>query len=190
MNVYETCPTFITPRFTLRLVRREDAPGLLRVYSDPAAQPCFNADNCTSDFRFATLREMEDCIGMWLWSYEHGDFVRWTVLQGDDPVGTVEMFKRDEGRDGLGEGLLRIDLISRLEQSDVIDELLRAILPEMHELFGCARILTKALPVMARRRLALVLHGFFPSKDPLVGQGGVEYVGYWGRRYVPGEGRI
>ena len=34
MNVYESCPTFITPRFTLRLIRREDAPGLLPVYSD------------------------------------------------------------------------------------------------------------------------------------------------------------
>lgn len=184
MNVYRDCPTFVTPRFTLRLVRMEDAPALLRVYSDKLAQPCFNADNCTSDFRYASLAEMEDCIRMWLWNYENGCFVRWTILRLDVPVGTVEMFRRDAGKDGQGEGVLRIDLLSKFEQSDVIDEILRTILPEMHELFGCARILTKALPLMAKRRLALVLHGFFPSKEPLRGENGVKYGCYWGRRHV------
>lgn len=179
MNVYETCPVFTTPRFSLRLVRMEDAPALLQVYSDPVAQPCFNADNCTSDFRYATLGEMEDCIRMWLWSYRNHDFVRWTVLQGDRPVGTVEMFRRDGGWDDKGEGVLRIDLLSRYEFSDVFDELLRAILPPMHEIFGCARILTKAMPLLQRRRLALVLHGFVPAKGPLIGANGVEYSHYW-----------
>lgn len=184
MNVYETCPLFITPRFNLRLVRREDAPGLLKVYSDKVAQSYFNSDNCTSDFRFATLREMQQCIDMWLWSYEQGDFVRWTVLdQRKRPVGTVEMFRRSDGRDGKGEGVLRIDLMSMYEFPDVFDEILRTILPEMHELFGCERILTKALPVMARRRLALVLHGFFPAKEPLLGDDGIEYGNYWARRH-------
>ena len=49
-NVYESCPTFLTDRFRLRLVQRSDAAGLLRVYSDPVAQLYFNADNCHSDF--------------------------------------------------------------------------------------------------------------------------------------------
>ena len=184
MNVYQSCPTFITPRFTLRLVRPEDAPGLLAVYSDPAAQPLFNADNCTSDFRYATLKEMTDCIDMWLWSYAHGDFVRWTILRGHLPIGTVEMFRRDDGEDGMGRGVLRIDMASRYETADVHEELLRAILPEMHELFGCQRILTKSLPAMHRRRLALVLHGFVPCKTPLIGDNGVEYGNYWARRHT------
>lgn len=183
MNVYESCPVFITPRFKLRLVRKEDAPGLLQVYSDKTAQACFNSDNCTSDFRYATLKEMESCIDMWLWSYAHGHFVRWTILCDERPVGTVEMFRRDDGKDGKGEGVLRIDVKSMYEFSDVFDEILRTILPEMHELFGCERILTKALPLMARRRLALVLHGFIPSKTPLIGHGGVEYGCYWARRH-------
>lgn len=184
MNVYRSCPTFITPRFNLRLVCMEDAPYLLRVYSDKLAQPCFNSDNCHSDFRYNSLADMKDCIRMWLWSYENGYFVRWTILRLDIPVGTVEMFRRDGGKDGLGEGVLRIDLLSKYEQSDVIDEILRTILPEMHELFGCARILTKALPLMSKRRLALILHGFFPSKEPLIGENGVEYGCYWGRRHA------
>lgn len=183
-SIYHTCPVFTTPRFTLRLVRMEDAPGLLRVYSDAAAQRCFNADNCTSDFRYSTLQEMESCLRMWLWSYKNGDFVRWTILRLDVPIGTVEMFRRDAGRDGLGEGVLRIDLLSRFEQPDVLDELLGALLPEMHERFRCAHILTKALPLMSKRRLALVLHGFFPSKAPLIGENGVEYGGYWGHRHA------
>ena len=55
MNVYQSCPFFVTPQFTLRLVRRSDAPGLLKVYSDKQAQHYFNSDNCTSDFRYSTL---------------------------------------------------------------------------------------------------------------------------------------
>ena len=184
MNVYRDCPTFVTPRFTLRLVRMEDAPALLRVYSDKLAQPCFNADNCTSDFRYASLAEMEDCIRMWLWNYENGCFVRWTILRLDVPVGTVEMFRRDAGKDGQGEGVLRIDVSRQFEFTDVFDELLHVLLPALHEHFGCARILTKAMPHMMQRRLALVLHGFFPSKAPLRGDDGIEYGNYWGHRYV------
>lgn len=184
MNVYKECPTFTTPRFTLRLVRMEDAPALLRVYSDKQAQSCFNADNCTSDFRYATLAEMEDCIRMWRWSYDNGCFVRWSILRLDNPIGTVEMFRRDAGEDGLGEGVLRIDVGSQHEYTDVFDELLQALLPALHEQFGCARILTKAMPAMMRRRLALVLHGFVPSKRPLIGENGVEYGNYWGHRHV------
>lgn len=186
ISVYESCPTFITQRFYLRLVCKEDAPGLLKVYRDRQAQHYFNSDNCTSDFRFSTLREMEQCIDMWLWSYRQGHFVRWTILDGQKPVGTVEMFRRSDGKDGLGEGVLRIDVMSMYEFSDVFDELLHTMLPALHEHFGCARILTKALPYMERRRLALVLHGFFPSKEPLVGHDGIEYGHYWGHRHVPG----
>lgn len=181
MNVYETCPVFTTPHFTLRLVRREDAAGLLRVYSDPKAQSCFNADNCTSDFRYTALPEMQSCVDMWVWSYARGDFVRWTILEGDVPVGTVEMFRRSD--DGHGTGLLRLDLHSRLESANVIAELLGALLPAMHELFQCERILTKALPTMEQRRLALVLHGFVQCPQPLISEGGVEFPHYWARRH-------
>lgn len=183
-NVYHSCPVFISQRFNLRLVRMEDAPGLLKVYSDKQAQHYFNADNCHSDFRFATLKEMEDCVRTWLWAYENEEYVRWTILKENKPVGTVEMFRRDGGKDGLGEGVLRIDVSRQYEFTDVFDELLHTMLPALHEHFGCARILTKALPHMMQRRLALVLHGFFPSKDPLIGENGVEYGHYWGHRYV------
>ena len=184
MSVYQSCPFFVTQGFTLRLVRREDAPGLLKVSSDKQAQHYFNCDNCQSDFRYATLKEMEQCIDFWLASYARGDFVRWTIL--DDrkrPVGTVEMFRRDDGADGKGEGILRMDVISRLEFTDVFEQLLLSLLPALHELFHCERILTKALPHMMQRRVALVLLGFVPCKQPLRGQGGIELPHYWAHRH-------
>lgn len=184
MNVYESCPVLTSPHDTLRLVTLADAPGLLTVYSDPDAQSCFNADNCTSDFCYTTLQQMEDCIHMWLWSYAHGYFVRWTILEGETPVGTVEMFRRDDA-DG-GTGVLRLDLHSRLENAAALNELLSAILPDMHRLFGCECILTKAAPEMAQRRTALMQQGFTRHPLPLIGEDGTAYLHYWAHRHKLG----
>lgn len=177
MNVYERCPEIATPRFVLRLIRPEDVYGLLAVYSDPAAQKCFNADNCTSDFCYTTLQQMEECMNMWLWSYAHGYFVRWTILEEDVPVGTVEMFRRDD-EDG-GTGVLRLDLHSRLETSYALSELLTALLPQLHRLFGCACVLTKSTPEMEPRCQVLQQLGFVPRKEPLIGHSGAQLPHYW-----------
>ena len=182
MNVYQSCPVFLTQRFTLRLVRPSDAPGLLRVYSDRQAQAYFNADNCTSDFRYSTLAEMEDCVNMWVTAYELGWFVRWVILERGKPVGTVEMFRRDEGDDGRGCGVLRIDLRSDREFEDVYEELLRVMFPALFEHFGVGAVLTKAPSFARQRQEALREHGFVPWDQPLVGHNGVAYGDYWIRR--------
>ncbi|MBQ7849331.1 MAG: N-acetyltransferase [Clostridia bacterium] len=181
MNVYESCPNLSTRRFTLRLVREEDAPGLLAVYSDRDAQPFFNADNCTSDFCYTTLPQMQECMKMWLWSYAQGYFVRWTILEEGVPVGTVEMFRRDDGEDGRGCGVLRVDVLSRLEAEDVFAELLGTLLQPMHELFGCAAVLTKAAGPAKARRQALADCGFVPA-EPLTGHDGRLLGDYWVHR--------
>ena len=185
MNVFKSCPVFLTPRFTLRLVRQEDAEGLLAVYSDPFIHQYINADNCTSDFRYTTLEEMRQCIDMWLRAYQRQEYVRWTIFSGRRIIGTVEMFRRDDGENGEGLGILRIDVTSLYESSDVHEELLRGLLPTLHELFRCQRILAKAHPGMMRRRLAMVVHGFIPYRQPLIGDNGVEYGDYWVRRHTP-----
>ena len=181
MNIYKSCPSFYTDFFTVRLIRAEDAPGLLKVYSDKSAQPYFNADNCTSDFRYTTLQEMQECVNMWLWSYEHGYFVRWCILFGGKPVGTAEMFRRDDGEDGKGCGVLRIDLMNRFEFTDVLEELLEAMLQPMHELFGCAEVLTKAPWFADQRKAALRKHGFVPAR-PQAGKNGAVFDDYWSHR--------
>ena len=181
MDVYETCPVFATPRFTLRLIRKEDAGGLLRVYRDREARPRINADNCTSCFCFETLREMEECVNMWMLAYRERWFVRWTILESDKPVGTVEMFRRDDGSDGRGRGVLRIDVHSLYEFSDVFDELLETMLPQLHAFFDCAEILTKAFPSALRRQESLRAQGFTPT-EPLIGHDGTVYGDYWTHR--------
>ena len=182
MNVYESCPTFTTGHLTIRPVRREDAAGLLKVYSDPRAQALFNADNCTSNFCYTRLPEMVECLNMWIWSYEHGYFVRWTILHEDTPVGTVEMFHRDDGEDGRGRGVLRIDLSSRYEYGKAIDEVLDGILPAMHELFGCAQVLTKTFAASPARTGALRRHGFVPAPGAVRLHDGTFAGDYWVHR--------
>ena len=54
-----------TESFLLRQVKREDAPQLLRCYSDPAAVALMNDDNCIGGFLFKTLDEMEQAIHFW-----------------------------------------------------------------------------------------------------------------------------
>lgn len=182
MNVYEACPTFTTEHLHLRLVRQEDAAGLLQVYSDPKAQPFFNADNCTNDFCYRMLYEMKDCIDMWLWAYRNGYFVRWTILHDTAPVGTVEMFRRDFGDGGEGRGVLRIDLHSRYERGKVFDELLPALLPTMHSAFGCGQVLTKAFPQSGERLAALGRHGFVPAPGAITYYDGTVLPDYWVHR--------
>lgn len=179
MNIYESCPTFIGPRLTLRPVREEDAPGLLAVYSDEKAQPFFNADNCTSNFCYTTIQEMLECIAMWKWSYEHGWFVRWTVCAGPMPIGTVELFRRPSQDAYDGCALLRLDLSSRFELEEVIFEILDMLLPEALSLFGCDFMATKVPRTASERMLALARKGFRPCDEPLIGHDGTMYGDYW-----------
>lgn len=184
ISVYDSCPTFFSPKYEYRLVRREDTSGLLKVYSDTQAQNYFNSDNCTSDFRFTTLQEMAQCVDMWLDAYAKRQFVRWVILHKGKPIGTVEMFRRGIGEDGLAEGILRIDVGRQYEFADVFHEILSTMLTPLHELFGCQRILTKAMPYMLQRKLAFVLHGFIIRRRPLKGADGIAYTDYWSHRHT------
>ena len=80
MNVYEKCPVLESENFLLRKVCLEDSDDLLKVYSDEKAVPFFNGDNCHGDdFYYTTIERMQEAVKFWLWSYDNGYFVRWSV---------------------------------------------------------------------------------------------------------------
>lgn len=183
MDVYDVCPVLKSEHFMLRLVEQEDAPGLLKVYSDEKAVPLFNGDNCNGDdFHYTTMERMEQAIDFWRKSYyEWKCFVRWTILAGDEIIGTVELFHRVAEDVFNHHGLLRLDLRSDYETVDVITELLELLHRHAYELFDCPILATKAPGYAAARREALTGCGYILSASGIIGHDGTEYGDYWVR---------
>lgn len=166
---YIKCPVLESKHFTLRLVEKDDAEDLLACYSDTKSQEIFDATNCTSDFRYKTLDEMNRCIDFFLSNYNNHGFVRFTILDKDieRAVGTVEMFNATGHlTEGNGLGILRIDLASLYEKQQYIEELLALCLTPFYELFGVGIIVTKAVPIAGERIIALNTAGFKPYEWP------------------------
>lgn len=187
MNVYEHCPEVLGDRFLLRLVEREDCGDLLKVYSDMAAVPLFNSDNCHGDdFCYPTFERMKQAIDFWLWSYEQRFFVRWSIVDREAgcAIGTIELFHRDSEDSYNGCAVLRLDLRSDYEGEAEIADILCLVVPRTYEWFSTDRIITKAKPMACARIEALKQMGFVPSDAPLVGHDGTKYGDYWGRASV------
>ena len=183
MNVYENCPVLSSPRLTLRLVEKEDAPALLKVYSDGRAVPLFNSDNCNGDtFHYTTLQRMEQAIDFWLRSYrEWRCFVRWTILAQGEAIGTVELFHRQAEDAFNHHGLLRIDLRPDYEKESILRELLDLLHSHAYQLFDCGILATKAPAFAAERIAALTGCGYIRSANCIIGHDGTEYGDYWVR---------
>lgn len=175
MNIYETCPVLENERFLLRLVREEDCADLLKVYSDTAAVPLFNSDNCNGDdFHYATMERMMQGMGFWIWSYENGWFVRWSILdkQENCAIGTVELC-------GAERGILRVDLRSDYECQDMLEQIFAMVAAPAFEWLGCKELITKAKPIAAQRIRVLTQLGFVPMEEPLTGHDGTKYGDYF-----------
>jgi len=181
LDVYLQCPTIKSANHTLRLAKVEDAPGLLKVYSDERNLPYFNSDNCHGDnFHYTTLEKMRQVIQWWNEVYDQQGFVRWTILnEADEPVGTVELFHRDAADAYTDCGLLRLDLCRECEKLAVISDILTALVPQTFSMFDCSIIATKIPPYAEERAAAFREHGFRPSDAPLVNPEGTEYWHYW-----------
>jgi len=161
---YKNCPVYETEHFTLRLVADADADDLFACYSDPKAWDIFNADRCTSDFRYTTKEQMAQCLRDWLYCYEHGYFIRFAVVDkaAGKAVGTVEMFDDSSFIDGKSGGVLRIDLASPYETTGCIAELLATANEHFFALFNVEIMLTKVIPAATERRAALPATGYAP----------------------------
>ena len=182
MNIYETCPVVEHDRFLLRPVTEQDCGDLLKVYSDPAAVPLFNSDNCHGDdFHYATFERMLQAIQFWTWSYDHGYFVRWSIVDKmeDSAIGTIELCSRVSQDSYNGCGILRLDLRSDYETEADIFAILSLVVPSAYGWIGCDRLITKAKPIARERIGALERMGFAASREPLVGEDGTEYGDYY-----------
>ncbi|MBO4456341.1 MAG: N-acetyltransferase [Butyrivibrio sp.] len=182
-EVYEKCPIFENNRYMLRFVTREDASDLLDVYSDKLALPFFNSDNCDGDnFYYPTLDRMEKAIDFWISSYEKKWFVRWSIIDKKigKAIGTIELFNRVADDDFNGVGVLRLDVGSCSEKSNVLEEIVSLIIEPAYDLFDCSVIITKA-PIYAVERIeALKKCGFEKSDSFLLGKDDkYPYNGYW-----------
>lgn len=163
MEVYKKCPEYRSKLITLRKTVTEDAEELLKCYSDENAVPLFNSDNCHGDdFHYTTIERMRQAINFWDFSYDNGYFVRWTViLKGtSDKIGTVEMFHRIAEDEFNHFGVLRIDLQSKFENQQIIDEILEIANENFYREFDVEAILTKAVPSAVERIASLRENGF------------------------------
>ena len=127
VNPYDECPVLETESFELRLVEKSDAADLLVCYSDEKAWEIFNADYCTSDFRYTARKQMEECIDFWLEAYAVKGFVRFSILdkKSEKAVGTAEMFGSLNIEKTEDYGVLRIDIASGYETEGYLAELIK-----------------------------------------------------------------
>lgn len=182
MNIYEHCPEILSQRFLLRFVSEADCGDLLQVYGDPAAVPLFNSDNCHGDnFHYQTAERMTRAIQFWRWSYDHGYFVRWSIIDQRTgcAVGTIELCYRVSEDSYNDSGILRLDLRSDYENEADIFLILSMIVPSAFQWIGCKHLITKAKPIAEARIKVLTQMGFTAAKEPLIGHDGTAYGDYY-----------
>ncbi|WP_330558172.1 DUF3795 domain-containing protein [Acutalibacter sp. 1XD8-33] len=149
MNPENSCQDYRyeTEHFLLRQVKKEDAPELLRCYSDPAAVALMNDDNCVGGFLFRSLEEMETAIHFW--NNDVFQYARPAVIdkRTGEAVGTLEIF-------GGETGVLRVDLRSEYERPKVLRELYSLAMERFPRDFPMGSMVTKApLSAPARREV-------------------------------------
>ncbi len=176
-NVYKICPQFENERFLLRLISQDDCNDLLKVYSDKQSVPFFNSDNCNGDdFYYTTMERMKQAIEFWIFSYDNGYFVRWTIVDKkmNEAIGTIELFHRDSEDYFNNCGLLRLDLRSDYETESEIENILSLIIMPTYDLFYCDKIVTKAVPKAEERIASLKkLNFILPNEQMLSADGTV-----------------
>ena len=179
MNIYENTPQYESKHFLLRKVRLTDAGDLLRCYSDPEAVGRMNADNCTNNFHFTTLSDMEACIRFWLDEVSKGYYLRFALVDKAEgrAFGTTEIFNKGDLGPLPQVGLLRLDLAARYETEDVLRELFSLTHEHFYGLLELQYMMTKAPRAAGVRRMAMEKLGYLPVKNPSV----APYEDYWFR---------
>ncbi|MDF2804542.1 MAG: hypothetical protein K0S61_4447 [Anaerocolumna sp.] len=164
-KIYEKCPIFTNETVTLRLTNEEDTLELLNCYSDEKAVPLFNADNCNGDtFNYTTIESMKQALDFWEFSYKTKQFVRMTIILNEtkEKIGTIEMFNRGVAPYYGVVGVLRLDVMSKYENEEVINGVLQLAIEHFYQEFGVEWIITKAIEAASKRLEVLAKFGFIP----------------------------
>ena len=181
IDVYEQIPVMESEKFLLREIKDEDAKDLLKVYSDVNSVPIFNSDNCMGDFYITTMQDINRMIDFWRLEYQNRYYVRWAIIdkKANCAIGSIELFNR-KAKDYFNNcGLLRLDLRSDYENQDMIEDILKIIIPKTKEMFACEIIATKAVSIAKERIIALEKMDFRLSEEVLVGHDGTKYDSYY-----------
>lgn len=109
--------------------------------------------------------------------------MRWAIALRGKVIGTVELCRRGESPDDpySGMGILRVDVGSAWERTDVLAAVMDALLPDAYALFDCRALMTKAAPYAVARTSALETCGFVRSDKPVMGHHGERFEHYWVR---------
>lgn len=150
-----------TAHYALRSVQMEDAPALLKCYSDESAVRRMNSDNCQGTFLMKTEEDVRRAISFW---QNDPCLERCSIvsLEENAAVGTVEFHYKEEQKTHV----LRLDLCSAQETEDCITELMPALYEEGFHRFPDAQyVVIKAFPQDTARCAALKACGFEGEKD-------------------------
>ncbi len=168
---YESCPTYQSKRFIFRMVEEKDGEDLLECYSDTESNKLFNSDNCTSNFVYKSLVEMNNCIKFWIDQYHSKYFVRFSITDKlhNKAIGTIEFFAKEVSyNEILKVGVLRLDLASKYENEEAIVEILDIVNNNFYDDFEVKHIITKAIPVAKQRVTALKKEGFIELENKTI----------------------
>lgn len=156
-NPFEVCPEYETKNYLITKIKIEDAEDLFEVYSDSTTRKHMNNDNCGGEWPCSSLEVVQRGIKSWENEYDDKYYIRWTITQKSNlkSIGTMELAPAP-GRlrffDGVcNTGILRLDIKSELETTEVFSEIYSMTNIEMIDYFGIEKIITKGNPEEVER---------------------------------------
>jgi RimJ/RimL family protein N-acetyltransferase len=171
INPFDKCPVYETNNLIFTKVKEEDAIDLFECYSDPITKKRINNDNCSGEWDTPKIDAVIKGIQAWRQEFDDRSFIRWSInhKQANKIVGTIEIAPVPNTTrfwDGACQtGILRIDIISSLENEMVLSEILRMVSDNFYADFDIKNIIIKATKDDGERVLALENNSFGKLED-------------------------
>lgn len=171
INPFDKCPVYETNNLIFTKVKEEDAIDLFECYSDPITKNRMNNDNCGGVWDTRNIDAVIKGIKGWEQEFDDRFYIRWSInhKRTNKIVGTIEIAPVPNTTrfwDGVCQtGILRIDIISCLENEIVLSEILRMVSDNFHTDFDIKNIIIKATKDDGERVLALENNSFDKLKN-------------------------